>query len=57
MRVQGSMHGPDVGSLLAMLALEDGDVAEKAAYVPLADRMERLRAAVGALPTKEAVVA
>lgn len=51
------MHGPDVGTLLNMLALEDGDVADKAAYVPLPDRMERLRTALAALPVKSAVVA
>lgn len=54
---QGTMHGPDVGQLLHMLALEDGDVADRAAYVPLPDRMERLRTAMAALPVKAAVTA
>lgn len=51
------MHGPDVGQLLHMLALEDGDVLDKAAYVPLADRIERLRTAMAALPVKAPVAA
>ena len=51
------MHGPEVGELLHMFVLEDGDVADRSAYVPLADRMERLRAAVASMPTKAAVAA
>ena len=39
----GQMHGPDVGEQLALLALESGDVAEAGAYVPLEERMRRLR--------------
>ena len=44
------MHGPDVGQLLHMFSLEDGDVTDRTLYVPVADRMERLRAAVAAMP-------
>ena len=40
----GRMAGPDVGDVLAMLALEDGDVADAGAYVALPQRMEQLRA-------------
>ena len=40
----GRMQGPDVGEVLSMLALEDGDVADKGAYVALPERMEKLRA-------------
>lgn len=40
----GRMAGPDVGEQLGLLALEAGDVADAAAYVPLAQRLERLRA-------------
>lgn len=36
-------QGPDVGEVLSMLALEDGDVAEAGAYVPLAERMQQLQ--------------
>ncbi|KAI3438090.1 hypothetical protein D9Q98_000532 [Chlorella vulgaris] len=46
----GSMSGPDVGEVLAMLALEDGDVADKDAYVPLPQRMEQLRSWLAANP-------
>ena len=40
----GRMAGPDVGDQLELLALESGDVADAAAYVPLAKRMETLKA-------------
>lgn len=40
----GQMHGPDVGEQLGLLALESGDVADGGAYVPLPERMRRLRA-------------
>jgi glutamyl-tRNA synthetase len=41
----GRMQGPDVGEVLSMLALEDGDVVgDKGLYVALPERMERLRA-------------
>ncbi|KAL4538795.1 hypothetical protein Ndes2526B_g02924 [Nannochloris sp. 'desiccata'] len=40
----GRMQGPDVGEVLSMLALEDGDVADKSVYVALPERMEKLRA-------------
>ena len=55
--VQGSMHGPDVGELLHMFAVEDGDIADRSAYVPLPDRMERLRKAVANMPVADAVAA
>ena len=51
------MHGPDVGELLHMFAVEDGDVADRAAYVPLPDRMERLRKAVASMPVADPVAA
>lgn len=39
------MAGPDVGELLAALALEDGsEVVDRSSFVPLAQRMEALRA-------------
>lgn len=40
----GRMHGPDVGQILGMLGKENGDVKDRGLYVPLADRMEKLRA-------------
>ena len=40
----GRMQGPDVGEVLRMLALENGDVATKDAYVALPERIETLRA-------------
>jgi glutamyl-tRNA synthetase len=40
----GSMQGPDVGEQLALLAAEDGDVAEAGAYVPLDARIAALKA-------------
>lgn len=40
----GRMAGPDVGDQLELLALESGDIADAAAYVPLAQRMETLKA-------------
>lgn len=46
----GRMAGPDVGDILCMLALEDGDVADWEAYVPLDKRMEQLRAWLAANP-------
>lgn len=53
--MQGSMHGPDVGQLLHMFALEDGDVTDRTLYVPVVERMERLRTAVAAMPIKATV--
>jgi hypothetical protein len=39
------MAGPDVGELLAALALENGsDVVDRSSFVPLDQRMEALRA-------------
>jgi hypothetical protein len=38
------VQGPEVGQILALLALEDGDVAEEGALVRLPARMETLRA-------------
>lgn len=40
----GRMQGPDVGEVLALLAKENGDVADKDAYVPLSERMAMLKA-------------
>ena len=37
------LQGPDVGEVLSLLALEDGDVADAGAYVALPERMQRLR--------------
>jgi glutamyl-tRNA synthetase len=53
----GRTAGPDVGEVLSMLALEDGDVAEAGALVALPQRMEQLRVwlqANGAPPAQEA---
>ena len=50
----GRMSGPDVGDVLSMLALEDGDVADAAAYVALPQRMEQLRAWLAANPAPAA---
>lgn len=46
----GRMQGPEVGEVLGLLALEDGDVADTGAYASLAQRMEALRAWVKAQP-------
>jgi glutamyl-tRNA synthetase len=53
----GRMSGPDVGEVLSMLALEDGDVADMAAYVALPQRMEQLRAWLAANPAPAAAAA
>lgn len=45
----GKMQGPEVGDQLALLAMEKGEVADRASIVGLAQRMERLRAAVAAM--------
>jgi glutamyl-tRNA synthetase len=50
----GRMAGPDVGDVLGMLALESGDVADAAAYLPLPQRMEQLRAWLAANPAPQA---
>ncbi|EFN50451.1 hypothetical protein CHLNCDRAFT_29092, partial [Chlorella variabilis] len=50
----GRMSGPDVGEVLAMLALEEGDVAEEGAYVALSQRMDQLRAWLAANPAPAA---
>ena len=39
----GGVQGPEVGQVLALLALEEGDVAEEGALVRLPQRMEVLR--------------
>jgi len=39
----GRMQGPDVGEVLRMLALENGDVAASDKYVSVSQRMETLR--------------
>jgi hypothetical protein len=44
------MQGPDVGDVLATLALEDGDVVDRSSYVPIAARIEQLRAWAAAQP-------
>lgn len=45
------MQGPDVGDVLAALALESGsDVADRSSWVPLEQRIEALRAWVAAQP-------
>ena len=50
----GAMAGPDVGDILALLALEDGDVADRGAYVPLPERIEALRAWAASAPAAPA---
>eukprot|EP00798_Chlamydomonas_sp_ICE-L_P030708 gene30708-35735_t len=40
----GRMHGTDVGEQLKMLALENGDVTPETGYVPLAERIEKIKA-------------
>jgi hypothetical protein len=43
------MQGPDVGDVLAALALESGsDVADRSTFVPLPQRIEVLRGWVAA---------
>jgi hypothetical protein len=43
--LQGRMAGPDVGELLAALALESGsDVVDRSSFVALPERIEALRA-------------
>ena len=42
--LSGSQHGPEVGEILRLLALEDGDVKDSSAIVPLKERIEQLRA-------------
>ena len=49
----GRMSGPDVGEVLSMLALEDGDVADTAAYMALPQRMEQLRTWLAANPAPQ----
>jgi glutamyl-tRNA synthetase len=39
----GSMQGPEVGDVLHLLSLEDADVADRTAFVPLPARMDQLR--------------
>lgn len=39
----GSQHGPEVGEILRLLALEDGDVKDSSAYMSLEQRMQQLR--------------
>ncbi|KAK9819489.1 hypothetical protein WJX81_001785, partial [Elliptochloris bilobata] len=50
----GAMAGPDVGEILALLALEDGDVADRGAYVPLPERIEALRTWAASAPAPPA---
>mmetsp|Transcript_11387 Transcript_11387/g.34231 ORF Transcript_11387/g.34231 Transcript_11387/m.34231 type:complete len:576 (+) Transcript_11387:105-1832(+) len=47
----GNFHGPDLPALVSMLMSENGEVnAEAAGYVPLAQRMEQLKAKVATMP-------
>lgn len=39
----GRMQGPDIGDVLALLVLEDGDVTDESAIVSLTQRLDRLR--------------
>ena len=39
----GSMQGAELAPLLAVLRLENGDVAEQGAYLSLQDRLQRLQ--------------
>ena len=39
----GSQEGPEVGEVLHLLSIEDGDVKDTDAYVPLIKRMDTLR--------------
>lgn len=49
--MQGNFHGPDLPALVSMLMSENGEVnAEAAGYVPLAQRMEQLKAKVATMP-------
>ena len=54
---QGKDHGPELPDLVNMLVLDGGEVAASDAYVPLADRMARLKAAVAKLPQPAAAAA
>ena len=42
----GSLHGCELPQLVALLLAEDGDVADKSLIVPIAERMDQLRAFV-----------
>lgn len=46
----GIDHGPELPHIVHMLLLENGEVAAGDAYVPLAARMDRLRATVANMP-------
>jgi len=39
----GSQHGPEVGEVLRLLLLEDGDIKDSSAYVSLPQRMQQLQ--------------
>lgn len=43
MALTGSQHGPEVGEVLRLLALEDGDVKDTTSYVSLEQRVQQLR--------------
>lgn len=47
---QGKGHGPELPDLVHILLLEDGEVTAGDVYVPLSERMERLKAAIVKLP-------
>lgn len=48
--VQGKDHGPELPDLVNMLLLEEGEVTAGDVYVPLSERMTRLKAAMQKLP-------
>jgi hypothetical protein len=48
--MQGNDHGPELPDLVNMLLLEDGEVTAGDVYVPLSQRMDRLKAAIAKLP-------
>jgi hypothetical protein len=47
---QGTDHGPELPDLVHMLLLENGEVTAGDVYVPLSQRMDRLKAAMAKLP-------
>ena len=57
MAPQGKDHGPELPDLVNMLVLDSGEVAAGDAYVPLGDRMARLKAAIAKLPQPVAAAA
>lgn len=47
--MQGKGHGPELPDLVHMLLLENGEVTAGDVYVPLSQRMDRLKAAIAKL--------